>query len=714
MTRRLLLLLLALVVTTGCRRRGRVRSVRHESLTYPVTRTTDHVDDYHGTKVADPYRWLEDDNAEETKAWVAEQNELTFSYLHSIRARKRIRRRLEKLWNFERYGVPVKAGSRYFFRKNDGLQNQSVLYVADSLDEEPRVFLDPNKLSEDGTVAVRRNLFFSRDGKLLCYAISTAGSDWQEFRVRDVEKGKDLAADELKWIKYSGASWNPEGTGFYYSRFSQPEKGAALTAVVKNQKVYFHRIGTPQSEDRLVYERPDQPEWGLAAEATEDGRYLLIYVWTGSSTHNAIFLQDLGQGGAVIELLKDFDASYDILGNDGSVLYVRTDNGAPKGRIVAIDVDDPKPESWKELVPEGEWAIESAHLLGDRFVVQYLKHAHAQVKLFGLDGTMEREIEMPTGGSAWGFTGRRADSETFYRFSGFTYPATVFRYDFDVGESSVFRRPKVDFDPDDFVSKQVTYPSSDGTKVRMFITHRKDIELDGTNPTLLYGYGGFNKSMTPWFSISNLVWREMGGVYAVPTLRGGGERGATWHQAGMLERKQNVFDDFIAAAEALIYNKYTSSERLAIAGASNGGLLVGACMTQRPDLFGACLPAVGVMDMLRFHKFTIGRAWVSDYGSSDDPAMFKVLHRYSPYHNLRNGVEYPATLVTTADHDDRVVPAHSFKFAARLQACQAGKAPVLIRIETKAGHGAGTPTSKRIDAAADRFAFLVKALGMRR
>lgn len=679
---------------------------------YPATAKVDQVDTYHGVAVADPYRWLEDDNAENTKTWVVAQNRLTFGFLEQIPERAAIRARLTTLWNFERYGIPDKEGGRYFYAKNDGLQNQNVIYTQPALDAEPRVLLDPNTLSTDGTVALT-SLAVSHDGRRLAYGIARSGSDWQEWYVRDVETGKDLE-DHLEWVKFSGASWAKDGSGFYYSRYDRPDEKDRLTRLNKFQKLYFHRIGTPQAEDLLVYHRPDQPDWSFGGRVTDDGRYLVITVGEGTDPRNRLFYRDLSQAGSpVVELLTDFDAEYSFIDNDGPVFLLQTDLNAPRRRVIAIDTRAPQRENWKEIIPQSPDTLEGTSVVGARIIGKYLKDARSQVRVFDLDGRQVAEVALPGIGSVGGFGGKRTDTETFYSFQGFSTPATIFRYDIAAGTSSVFRSPKVAFDPGAYETRQIFYASKDGTRVPMFITHRKGLELNGANPTLLYGYGGFNISETPEFSAALLAWMEMGGVYAVPNLRGGGEYGEEWHTAGTKLQKQNVFDDFIAAAEWLIANKYTSTPRLAIFGGSNGGLLVGACMTQRPGLFGAALPAVGVMDMLRFHKFTIGWAWTSDYGSADNADEFKALHAYSPLHNLRPGVRYPATLITTADHDDRVVPAHSFKFAARLQECHAGGPPVLIRIETKAGHGAGKPTSKRIEEAADRWAFLVQVLGFK-
>ncbi len=691
-----------------------------KAFVYPPSRKVDHVDDYHGTNVADPYRWLEDPDSEETKAWVEAQNKVTFGYLGEIPAREQIKQRLTQLWNYEKYGIPFKEGNRYFYFKNDGLQNQSVLYTLTSLDAEPRVLLDPNTLSEDGTIALS-GLAISEDGKLMAYGLSTSGSDWNEWKVRDVETAEDLP-DHLKWVKFSGASWTHDGQGFFYSRYDEPNETTKLEELNYYQKLYYHKLGTPQSEDILMYQRPDQKEWMFGAGVTEDGRYLIISVDLGTDPKNLIFYKDLQTPDSpVVELISEFEANYSFIDNDGSIFWFRTDLDAPRGRVIAIDINNPPSPpltkggikgEWQEVIPQADETLESVGLLNNQFVADYLKDAHSSIKIFDLDGSFVREVELPEIGSAGGFGGKRYDKETFYSFTSFTTPATIYRYDMVSGKSTLFRKPNVDFNPDGYETKQIFYSSKDGTRVPMFITHKKGLQLDGNNPTLLYGYGGFNVSLTPYFSVSNLVWMEMGGVYALANIRGGGEYGEEWHQAGTKLNKQNVFDDFIAAAEWLIENKYTKPEKLAIAGGSNGGLLVGACMTQRPELFGAALPAVGVMDMLRFHKFTIGWAWCSDYGSPDNPEEFKALYDYSPLHNLKSGTAYPATLITTADHDDRVVPAHSFKFASALQEAHAGEKPVLIRIETKAGHGAGKPTAKIIEELADHWAFLVRSLNI--
>lgn len=684
--------------------------------TYPQTRRVDHTDTYHGTIVADPYRWLEDDvrQSKDVAAWVAEQNKITFAYLEAIPERGPILRRLTELYNFEKYSSPAKIAGRYYYSKNDGLQNQSVLYVLDSLEGTPRVLLDPNSWSKDGTVALA-GLAFRDDGKYLAFGKAEAGSDWTTWYVLDTNTGKQLP-DELKWIKFGGASWTKDGRGFFYTRFDEPKPGEAFQSLNLNHKVFYHRLGTTQSEDVLVYQRPDQPEWMFGVEVTEDGRYLVINAQKGTDPKNRVFIKDLAEPyGMPVPLIDEFANEYSLVGNDGSVFYFKTDLDAPRGRLIAIDLRKPERANWKEILPQAAETLQGISLVGNLFVTSYLKDAHTQVKMYDIAGQFIREVELPGLGTAGGFGGKRTDTETFYTFVSFTTPPIIYRYDLLTGKSTVFRKAEVKFKPEDYEVKQVFFSSKDGTRVPMFLAHKKGIKLDGNNATLMYGYGGFSNALTPAFSVSRLQWMEMGGVFVLVNLRGGNEYGEEWHIAGTKLKKQNVFDDFIAAAEWLIANKYTNPSKLAIQGGSNGGLLVGAVMTQRPELFGACLPAVGVMDMLRFHKFTAGRFWVDDYGCSDNPEEFKALYAYSPYHVLlRNGPRnYPATLVTTADTDDRVVPAHSFKFIAALQANQAGPAPVLARIETKAGHGAGKPTSKLLEEIADQWAFLVKNLNLK-
>jgi prolyl oligopeptidase len=688
-----------------------VRAEAAPALPYPLSRVEDVSDEYHGTKVADPYRWLEDDNSEETKEWVKAQNQVTEAFLAGIPARNEIAQRLTELWDHPRSGIPSEYGGRWFYTRNTGLQNQSVLHVAETLDGEPRVLLDPNALSADGTVALAGD-FPSEDGKFVAYALSNSGSDWREIRVRDVATGQDLP-DHLRWVKFSGVSWAKDGGGFYYSRYDAPADGTALTAANEFQKLYFHRLGDPQEKDRLVYGREDQPRWGFSGFVTEDGDFLIIHVRQGTDPKNRLFYQKLegDADGKVVELLSDGDASYSFVGNEGPVFYLLTDLDAPKQRLIAIDIRRPERADWKELIPAGAHPLMSVDLVGGQFLCHYLKDAHSVVAAHGLDGGKLRDIALPGIGTVGGLGGRKRDSEVFYGFTSFTEPGAIHRLRLEDGVSRLWRKAEVDFDGGQFETRQVFFKSKDGTRVPMFVTHRKGLPMDGSHRTLLYGYGGFGISQRPGFSVSRAVWLERGGVLAVVNLRGGGEYGRDWHEAGRGLKKQNVFDDFIAAAERLIADGYTRPSRLGIQGGSNGGLLVGAAMVQRPDLFGAALPSVGVMDMLRFHRFTIGWAWVKEYGDVENPADFANLLRYSPYHTLKGGTRYPATLVATADHDDRVVPAHSFKFAARLQQCQAADGPpVLIRIETSAGHGAGTALSKMIGKAADDWAFLEATL----
>jgi prolyl oligopeptidase len=681
---------------------------------YPETRRDDTVETLHGRQIADPYRWLEDPDSPETRAWVEAQNAVTEAFLAAIPERGAIRARLGRLWDYERYGLPQRRGRWFVFSHNDGLQNQDVLLRTTSLDEEPVVLLDPNTLSEDGTVALGLTEL-SDDGSLLAYSVAESGSDWVTWRFREVATGRDLP-DVLRWSKFSGAAWLPDGTGFLYSRYAEPTDASTLyQAANRNHLVYLHRIGEPQERDELVFERPDQPDWLFEAQVSEDGRWLIIYQFEGTNRERRIFLRDLSDPGARVEPFLDrFDASYTVVGNDGTTFYVLTDRDAPRGRLVAIERSRPEPEAWRTLIAEGpdRDVLAELEMSGDRFVAIWRVDAHDVVRIHRLDGSDEGEVALPTIGSIGGLVGRRSEPDAYLWFTSFTRPGTVYRLDPTTRALAEIWRPRIDFDPDAYEVSQVRYPSRDGTLIPMFVVHRRGLVRDGSNPTYLYGYGGFEIPLMPAFSAANMAWLEMGGTYAQASLRGGGEYGTEWHDAGRLGNKQNVFDDFIAAAEWLISEGYTSTPRLAIGGRSNGGLLVGACLTQRPDLFGAALPAVGVLDMLRFHRFTIGWAWTSDYGSPDDPADFEVLLRYSPLHNLRPGTPYPATLVTTADHDDRVVPGHSFKFIAALQAAQAGDAPVLARIETRAGHGAGKPTTKLIAEWADMWTFLFRELAM--
>lgn len=681
-----------------------------ETLSYPETRKENVVDMLHGVRIADPYRWLEDDNAAETKAWVKAQNEVTFGYLKKLPRRDEIEQRLRELWNYERVGMPFERGGRWFFTHNSGLQNQAVLKTAESLDGEAKVLLDPNAMSKDGTTSLS-DYEPSEDGKFMAYGLSEAGSDWNTIRVREIATGRDLE-DVVRWVKFSGVSWLKDGSGFFYSRYDEPKAGAALTAMNEFHKLCFHKIGTPQSEDKIVYERKDQPKWGFGGSVTEDGKYLIIQVWLGTEPKNRVFYKKIAPDAPVVELLHENDARYEFIDNDGPVFYFRTDLNAPCFQVIAIDVRKPQRGNWRIIVPEvPKVLLEDVSTVGGQMFCQYLRDAKTEVKCFDLSGKWIRDIALPGIGSAGGFGGHRTDKSTFYSFTSFTEAGAIYRMNLQTGESQLWRKSEVKFDGSAFETEQVFFSSKDGTKVPMFIVHKKGLKLNGSNPTLLYGYGGFNISLTPGFSVSRAVWLEMGGVFAMPNLRGGGEYGREWHLAGVKLGKQHVFDDFIAAAEWLISHQYTSRDKLAIQGGSNGGLLVGACLTQRPDLYAAALPAVGVLDMLRFEKFTIGWGWKSDYGSVENEAEFNALRNYSPYHNLKPGTRYPATLVLTSDHDDRVVPAHSFKFAARLQECQSkGGPPVLIRIETSAGHGAGTALNKTIEKVADEWAFLLTAL----
>ncbi len=684
-------------------------NVAGQRLTYPKARKDNQVDDYFGVKVADPYRWLENVDSQATKGWVQAENKVTNAYLAQISERAQLRKRLTELWNYERYGTPVSQAGRYFYMHNDGLQNQSVLYTATSLQDRPRELLDPNTLSPDGTLAV---LYFepSRDGKLLAYEARQSGSDWEEWRVRDVATGKDLP-NVLRWLKFSAAAWTPDNKGFYYCRYDEPKQGVYVQAN-RNHKIYYHRLGNLQSEDRLVFEQAGQDlVFYRGARVTDDGRYLIISALKGASQAVAVWYQDLTRKDAPIQsLIPVGDKSFHFIDNDGPIFWFRTDLDAPRYKIIAIDIRKPERSHWKVVIPEVRETLADAKTINNTFVAHYLKDAHSELKVFDLQGKFLREISLPGFGTVTFPNGKRKDREGFYSFENFTTPRTVYRYDAVTGNTSVFRKLKLGFNPADYETRQVFYPSKDGTRIPMYITAKKGLKLDGNNPTVLYGYGGFNNPFTPEFSVGNLAWMELGGIYALANIRGGGEYGQEWHRAGMKTNKQNVFDDFIAAAEWLITNHYTSTPKLAIYGQSNGGLLMGACLAQRPDLFGAVLPSVGVLDMLRFQKFTVGWAWVPEYGSSDNRDEFKTLYAYSPLHNVKPGTSYPPTMILTADHDDRVVPGHSFKFAAALQAAQAGTAPILIRIETRAGHGGDRPTSKEIEEYTDMWGFLVKTL----
>ncbi len=676
-------------------------------MPYPVTEKDGTVDDYFGTKIEDPYRWLENDSSEATAAWVKAQNEVTQNYLSQIPYREALQKRITDVWNYERFGQPFLVGDYVFFYKNDGLQNQSVLYKQTGLDGEPEVFIDPNKLSEGGTVSLS-GLTFSNDYKYCAYNISKAGSDWNTIFVKEVATGK-VMTDSIAWVKFSSASWYKDG--FYYSRYDEPKGGTGLSQQNEFHKVYYHKLGTPQTEDKLVYWEKDFPKRYFFASVTDDERYLIIYSSEGTSG-NAVYVQDLADPAGKLNLvLPGFKNNYSVIDNEGDKLMVLTDNGASKYRLVSIDPKNADPANWTNVIEEGTNLLQNVGTAGNYLFATYLQDASTKIAQYDRAGKKVRDVPLPGIGTSGGISGSKKQSTTFYSFSGFTAPNLIYKFEVESGESTLFKAPKLSVDLDQFETKQVFYESNDGTKVPMFIVHKKGLKLDGTNPTYLYAYGGFNINITPSFSAARLVMLENGAVYAVPNLRGGGEYGEEWHKAGMLDKKQNVFDDFIAAAEYLIEEGYTSSEKLAIAGGSNGGLLVGAVMTQRPELFKVAFPAVGVLDMLRYHKFTIGWGWAVEYGSSDFKDQFDYLIKYSPLHNLKKGTAYPATMITTADHDDRVVPAHSFKFAATLQEMHQGTNPVLIRIETDAGHGAGKPISKSIQELADIYAFFFQNTG---
>jgi prolyl oligopeptidase len=680
-------------------------------LTYPPAPKSSQVDDYHGTKVSDPYRTLENADSPATQKWVEQENELTFGYLAKLPGRDEIRKNLSRLWNYEKFNDLMKAGGRYYYFHNTGLQNQSVLFTMDSLNGTPKELLDPNTYRKDGTAALNGGSV-SWDGKLYAYGVAQAGSDWTEWRVRNVATGKDLS-DLIQWTKGGQVSWTAGNRGFYYSRFPQPPAEKLLTAAALDEKVYYHKLGDPQSADKLVYERPDHPAWGHAPIVLEGGRYLMLWIFTGVEGTNLLSYQDLSAPHPhTVDLVTKAEFNYNPIAAIGSTLYLFTNDHASRGKIIAIDLEHPARASWKDVVPENEQTLEGAQISNGKVLLAYLKDAHSTARLATLQGKTIAEIPLPGLGTAHWSPSRLEDTEMFYSFETFTTPPAIYRLDLATAKSSLVRQSKVDFDSSAYETKQVFYTSKDGTRVPMFLNYKRGLKLDGSNPTLLYAYGGFNIAINPQFSPAYAEWMSMGGVYASANLRGGSEYGEAWHKAGMREKKQNVFDDFIAAAEWLIANKYTSTPKLSIMGGSNGGLLIGAVLNQRPGLFGAALPAVGVMDMLRFQKFGYGTQWVGEYGSPDNPEDFKVIYRYSPLHNIRKGIQYPPTLITTSDHDDRVMPGHSLKYAATLQQAQEGPAPILIRIETRAGHGAGKPTSKQIDEWADRFTFLKSALKM--
>lgn len=680
------------------------------ALTYPETKKVDTVDTYFGTEVPDPYRWLEDDRSEETAAWVDAQNEVTFDYLNSIPYRDDIKNKLSDMWNYEKVGAPFTEGDYTYFFKNDGLQNQYVLYryKNDENPDDAEVFLDPNTFTKDGTTSLDA-IKFSKDGELLVYSISEAGSDWRKVIVRNTETN-EILGDTIMDVKFSGLAWK-EKEGFYYSSYDKPD-GSELSAMTDQHKLYFHKLGTPQSEDKVIFgETPEEKHRYVGSSVTEDGRYLVVTA-SISTSGNKLFIKDLNQPNAdFITILDHTDSDTYVMHSEGTKLFLVTNLNAPNKKIVTTDISNPTPSNWKDLIPETENVL-NAGTGGGYIFANYMKDAVSHVEQYDLEGNKVRTIELPGVGTARGFGAKNDDEELYFSFTNYIMPPSIYKYDIENGTSELFIEPEINFDPEDYESKQIFYTSKDGTKIPMIITHKKGIELNGKNPTILYGYGGFNISLTPSFSVSNAMWLEEGGIYAVANLRGGGEYGKDWHNAGIKTKKQNVFDDFIAAAEYLIDNNYTSSDYLAIRGGSNGGLLVGATMTQRPDLVKVAIPAVGVLDMLRYHTFTAGAGWAYDYGTAEESKeMFEYLKGYSPLHNLKEGTAYPATMITTADHDDRVVPAHSFKFAAALQAKHAGSNPVLIRIEKDAGHGAGVPVSKIIEQSADVFAFILYNMG---
>ncbi len=686
-------------------------SAADEAMSYPVSERGEQVDRYAGVdgpiEVADPYRWLEQLDSKQTRRWISAQNQLTDAHLGKIADRGAIKNRLTTLWNFERFGVPSKHAERYFYTHNNGLQNQAVLYVSDDLEQTPDVLLDPNTLSEDGTIALT-GAQISEDGRWLAYGTASGGSDWQQWRVREISSGADTG-DVIDWVKFSSASWAKDSSGFYYSRYDAPDDGDPLKAVNEEHKVYFHRLGTAQADDRLVYARPDQPKWGFNAQVTEDGRFLAITASEGTDERNRFYYQRLEPANApVVELVGELTASFSFIDNDDEVFYFLTNLDAPRYRIVATDIS--RPGHWSTVVAENDATLVGASAVGERFVLEYLRDAASQVRIADRRGRIESDVQLPGLGSAEGFAGSRKSSETFYSYTSFNTPPSVYRLNVETGVSTLYRSPTTPLDETQFETRQVFYPSKDGTQIPMFITARKGVQLDGNNPVLLYGYGGFNIPVTPSYKVSMAVWLDMGGVYAVANLRGGGEYGGQWHHAGTKLNKQNVFDDFAAAGEYLIAQNWTQPAKLAIFGGSNGGLLAAATAQQRPELFAATVPIVGVLDMLRFNQFTIGWAWESDYGSPQDPHEFAALYAYSPLHNVRPDVAYPATLIVTGDHDDRVFPAHSFKYAAALQSAYSGEQPMLIRIDTRGGHGAGKPTAKQILEWTDILGFLKSEL----
>jgi prolyl oligopeptidase len=677
---------------------------------YPPARKGPVVDIYHGVNVPDPYRWLEDPDSKETQKWVAQQNRLTRDFLADDTPREKIKARLTKLWDYPKYSAPWRRASRYFFWKNDGLQNQSVLYVQQTLKHDPKTVINPNLLSPDGTVAVTSTAV-SEDATLLAYALSKSGSDEQQIKIRNIDSAADYD-ETIDYCKFTSVAWKHDGSGFFYDRFPEPNSVPPEDRNNYN-RVYWHKLGTPQSQDPLIYERPDDKELSFASLITDDGEFLILYVYRGTDVKNRIYYRPVNSSAPFVKLLDKADARYDFIGNNDSLFYFNTDLDAPRGKIIAIDVNNPAPKNWCQILSQQDDPIDYVGFINNNFVVAYLHDVHHQLKIYDTSGNLVRQIPLPTLGTVSGLSGKQDHTEMFFSFTSFLFPSTSYRYDFITDRLTVVHEPEIDFDPSPYETRQVFYHSKDGTRVPMFITHKKGLTLDANNPTLLYGYGGFAITLKPSFSVSRLIWLEQGGVYALANLRGGAEYGEDWHKAGMLDKKQNVFDDFIAAAQWLIDNKYTSTEKLAIMGGSNGGLLTAACMLQRPDLFGAIVCRVPVTDMLRYHKFTVGRYWIPEYGNAEaDPNIFKYLYAYSPLHNVKAGAEYPTILVTSADTDDRVVPAHAKKFVATLQEKAAHKNPILLRVETKAGHGAGKPTTKRIEELADVYAFLFKTLSI--
>ena len=694
------------------------------ALEYPDSTKVDHVDNYHGQSVADPYRWLEDDvrNSAAVADWVTAENKITFDFLEGLPDRQRIKQRLSKLWAYEKFGIAPprhaehfleRKGPYYFSFRNDGLKNQSSLYVQNQLDDDPRLLIDPNGWSDDGTKALS-NFVPSPKGRYIAYGIQDSGSDWRTWEVMDTASGK-LLDDRISWLKFTSISWLPDESGFFYSRYPRPEKGQEFQSLNKDQKVFLHLLGSPEADDKVVFERADHPAWGFGGEASDDGRWLIVGTWVGTDDRNRIDVLPLGDNPAkAVALIDDFTAAFNLLSVHGNLFYFKTTDKAPRGRVIAIDITQPGRENWKEIIPQQDSVLTGVAEIGELYVAHYLKHARSQVLVLNPDGSLKHEVRLPGIGTAEGFSGNNLSAETFYLFSSFNQPPSIYRYDVISNESRFITRAEVDFDPSDYVVEQVFYPSKDGTKIPMFITYKKGLDRDGTTPTLLYGYGGFNISILPSFDPSRIAWIEMGGIYAVANLRGGGEYGEEWHKAGTKANKQNVFDDFAAAAEYLIDQRWTSAKHLAIYGRSNGGTLIGSTINQRPELFAAALPQVGVMDMLRFQNFTAGRFWTDDYGSSAVAEEFPALYAYSPYHNIKDGQHYPATMVTTGDTDDRVVPGHSFKYAARLQQAQAKDGPpTLIRIDVNAGHADGKPTEMIIEEYADMWAFIAYFTGLK-